>query len=249
MSHLTERAGVRIGAILLACAVALTAWLIAAQPAQTAYAEDVPPQVTHNSTSDKVRVYRLYNKWSNEHFYTADQKEYNDLIARGWNDEQVGWVAPAKGEPVYRLYNKWSGDHHYTTDKSEYDKCVKAGWKGEDVAFYSAGKDGLAVYRLFNPYETSFFHHYTMDKNEYEKCKKSGWEDEKIGWTAIAMGGKLKASDLDPEDTVYVNASQYNKNYHRINTCNSLNRMQFVWDSTKAEAEERGFTPCKDCFA
>ncbi len=242
MVSIKKHMGMRIAAVVLACMVALAAWL-AFQPAGTASADDASS--TEAASSDTVRVYRLYNKWSNEHFYTADQAEYNDLIGRGWNDEQVGWVAPAKGDAVYRLYNQWSGDHHFTTDKTEYNKCVKQGWTGENVAFYSGGD--YAVYRLFNPYEKQFFHHYTMDKSEYEKCQKSGWKDEGVGWKAVALGGQLKTSDLGPNDTVYTQ-TQTSKCYHRINTCNSLNRWNIVWDSTKAEAEAGGLTPCKNCF-
>lgn len=137
---------------------------------------------TYTRTSMTLQpMYRLYNKWSNEHLFTADAAERKGLIEKGWNNEDIAWYSPEKSStPVYRLYNKWSGDHHFTTSKDEYDKCVKDGWTGEDIAFYSGGTN--PVYRLFNPYEKSFYHHYTKSQDEKDTCVKNGWKDEEIGW-------------------------------------------------------------------
>lgn len=116
---------------VIASLILLGGLLFVAQPgaAAKAYADSTPVQ----------EVYRLYNPWTNEHLYTTDKSEYNNLVKKGWNGEGTAWYAPLEGKPVYRLYNKWSGDHHYTTSKSEYEKCEKAGWKAEDVAFKSGG--------------------------------------------------------------------------------------------------------------
>lgn len=251
MTSIKERTLTRAAAIVCACAIALAAWLVA-QPAQTAYAAD---------DSDTVEVYRVYNKWSNEHFYTSDQEEYEGLVDKGWNDEGVGWVAPATGDPVYRLYNKWSGDHHFTTDKSEYEKCQKAGWTGEKVAFFSAGKDKLPVYRLFNPYEKKFFHHYTMNKTEYNQCTKNGWTDEHVGWYAVAEGwGPTPAPSTGGNgnvgngsnstavgDMVLIAASGNGNKYHRLSGCRSLNPSNGKQISL-ADAKRLNYEPCKNCF-
>lgn len=133
------------------------------------------------AANDKMQeVYRLYNKWTNEHLYTTDKTEYDKLVKKGWTGENVAWLAPKSGTTVYRLYNQWSGDHHYTTDAKEYKKCIKAGWTDEHTAFYSGGD--LAIYRLFNPYEKSFYHHYPSSVSERDKCVKTGWKDEGVGW-------------------------------------------------------------------
>ncbi len=242
MVSIGKHATVRVAAVVLACMVALAAWL-AVQPVEAAYA------------ADNVKVYRVYNQWSNEHFYTSDQNEYKGLVAKGWTDEGVGWVAPASGDAVYRLYNKWSGDHHFTTDKSEYDKCVKAGWTGENVAFFSAGDSGLPVYRLFNPYETKFFHHYTMSESEYKKCQKAGWEDEGVGWTAAAMGwgpapstgGSANAGSGSSVigDTVYITPS--GNAYHRTKDCASLKNSKTILTRTLSQVSG-SHSPCKLCY-
>ena len=73
-------------------------------------------------------MYRLYNPYSGEHFYTSSAYERNSLAEIGWNYEGVGWVAPTTdGEPVYRLYNANAGDHHYTVSAEERDALVGVG--------------------------------------------------------------------------------------------------------------------------
>ena len=132
-------------------------------------------------------MYRLYNKWSGEHLYTANASERDNLVKLGWTSEGEGWTAPASGDPVYRLYNPYApqGDHHYTMSKTEYDTLVRAGWKGEGVAWYSAPKTGTPLYRLFNPYALSCTHHYTTDKGERDTLVKAGWRAEGIAWYGL----------------------------------------------------------------
>ena len=101
-------------------------------------------------------MYRLYNPYSGEHFYTCDEKERDNVVKAGWKNESIGWVAPKTSSiPVYRVYNKYAGDHHYTPNKSERDALVKAGWNDEGIGWYSADEGSLfraPVYRQYNPY-------------------------------------------------------------------------------------------------
>lgn len=132
-------------------------------------------------------MYRLYNKNSGEHFYTADAAEKNALIDFGWEYEGEAWNAPVKSDtPVYRLYNENAGDHHYTTDKNEKDTLVNLGWKDEEIGWYSASKNGQPLYRLYNPNATGAgAHHYTTDANERDTLVKIGWSDEGTGWYGL----------------------------------------------------------------
>ena len=51
-------------------------------------------------------VWRLYNPYTGEHFYTTSSGERDHLASVGWNDEGLGWVAPqGSDEAVCRLYN------------------------------------------------------------------------------------------------------------------------------------------------
>ena len=135
----------------------------------------------------RVPMFRLYNQWTYEHFYTADEAERDKLVSVGWTDEGVGWWAPLEGDPVYRLYNQYAsgGDHHYTMDKAEYDYLVSVGWTGEGVGWYSDPAQTVPVYREYNPYEQAHNHNYTPDKAEHDNLVSLGWHDEGIGWYGV----------------------------------------------------------------
>ena len=136
---------------------------------------------------------RLYNPNSGEHFYTADIKEKEALVALGWQDEGYGWVAPsekdtaAKDKPVFRLYNPNAGDHHYTTDDKEVKTLVAYGWKDEGTGWYSAkGSTKVEVYRQYNPYANGAgSHNYTTDKAENDYLVSLGWTPEGTAWFAL----------------------------------------------------------------
>ena len=138
---------------------------------------------------------RLYNPNSGEHFYTANIKEKEALVALGWKDEGYGWVAPStdsnddkKGNPVFRLYNPNAGDHHYTMEANEVKTLVAYGWKDEGTGWYSASNDAdkVTVYRQYNPYANGAgSHNYTTNKAENDYLVSLGWVYEGAAWTAL----------------------------------------------------------------
>ncbi|WP_248922048.1 Ig-like domain-containing protein [Olsenella intestinalis] len=130
-------------------------------------------------------MFRLYNPYSGEHFYTASAYERDALVGLGWHGEGVGWVAPAEGAPVYRLYNPYAGDHHYTVSAFERDHLVELGWTDEGVGWYSAGENGVPVYRQYNPYASAGTHNYTTSAFEAECLVGLGWLYEGIGWYGL----------------------------------------------------------------
>ena len=139
---------------------------------------------TINATS---AMYRLYNPNSGEHFYTANEKEKDNVVAAGWNYEGVAWYAPLTSKlPVYRVYNPNAGDHHYSLSKKECDNLVSLGWKYEGIAWYSDEAEGTVLYRLYNPNcKGAGAHHYTMSKNEKENLITAGWKDEGTAWYGV----------------------------------------------------------------
>ena len=139
-----------------------------------------------DTTVEGVEMHRLYNKWTGEHFYTANDTEFNVLVTVGWTDEGIGWVAPTEGDEVYRLYNPFveGGDHHYTMDRHEYDALEDLGWKKEGVGWRSGGT--VKVYRQYNRYATTGTHNYTTDSHERDTLVSLGWEDEGVGWYAVS---------------------------------------------------------------
>lgn len=130
-----------------------------------------------------VVMYRLYNPNSGEHFYTASEYERAYLIDIGWNNEDVGWIAPSDGEPVYRLYNSYAGEHHYTLSAYERDHLISVGWNDEGIGWYSGGRTPL--YRQYNPNAYANNHNYTTSEYERDNVLAAGWNDEGIGWYGI----------------------------------------------------------------
>ncbi|OZG53569.1 Bacterial Ig-like domain (group 2) [Pseudoscardovia radai] len=143
-------------------------------------------KVAAKTTSDTVKMERLYNPNSGEHLFSSDQNEIGVLIKIGWTDEGYAWTAPTTGTPVYRVYNPNTGDHHYTLDLTELQHLTDAGWRNEGVKWYSAPKStGIPVYRLYNPNASQFSHHYSSSWGEIENLRKIGWNYEDIGWYGV----------------------------------------------------------------
>ncbi len=133
-------------------------------------------------------MHRVYNPNSYEHFYTADDNEFANLVSLGWRDEGIGWMAPETSDvPVYRLYNPNNGgDHHYTRDAAERDTLVRVGWRDEGIGWYSASEaGGVPVYREYNPNELARNHNYTANKEEHDHLVSLGWHDEGIAWYGL----------------------------------------------------------------
>ncbi len=84
-------------------------------------------------------VYRLYNEWSGEHFYTTDVSEYEGLGNIGWTREKIAFLSDeAKAAPVYRLFNPYEqkNTHHFTASEEEYETLKASGWEDEGIAWY-----------------------------------------------------------------------------------------------------------------
>lgn len=128
-------------------------------------------------------MHRLYNPYSYEHFYTADADEFAGLVDLGWQDEGIGWTAPASGDPVYRLYNPNNGgDHHYTPSIEERNALIDAGWVDEEIGWFSDPNKTVPLYREYNPNELVRNHNYTADRDEHDGLVAIGWQDEDIAW-------------------------------------------------------------------
>ena len=150
-------------------------------------------------------MYRLYNRWTGEHFYTASAYERDSLSSVGWDYEGIGWTAPETGAEVYRLYNPYvtGGDHHYTLSKVERDALVDEGWRYEGVGWRSASDaygtpvaGAVPLYRQYNPYATTGTHNYTTSPVENDHLVSVGWKEEGIAW----YGVDPKAASEVPED-------------------------------------------------
>ncbi len=142
-------------------------------------------------------MYRLYNPYSGEHFYTASAAERDNLMDFGWQDEGVCWIAPeSSNTPVYRLYNSYAGEHHYTTEVYERDLLVGLGWTDEGIGWYSDDAKTVNVYREYNPNEPANNHNYSANKFEHDNLISLGWVDEGVAWYG-AESAEAKRSDLE----------------------------------------------------
>ena len=139
-------------------------------------------------------VYRMYNRYTQEHLFTRVKAEYDRNAKIGWIKEGIAWYSASSGEPVYRLLNLKSKDHHYTKDKHEIDVLVKKyGWKVEGTVFYSGGS--IKVYRAFNSSLSKGGHHFTANKPEYDTLN-SKWRREGVAFYAV-KGGDLYCHNLE----------------------------------------------------
>ena len=151
-------------------------------------AEPTPtPTITPTpAPAGKIRMLRLYNPNTGEHFYTGNEKEKDFLVTAGWTFEGGGFYALTKSDkPVYRLYNPIAGDHHYTGSAKERDYLITGGWKYEGIAWYASNaQDGVKMYRLYNPNAETGTHHFTTSEKEKENLEKLGWKYEGIAFYA-----------------------------------------------------------------
>ncbi len=91
-------------------------------------------------------------------------------------------IASYATQEMYRLYNSNSGEHFYTANTNERDVLIKAGWKDEGIGWYAPIRQGIPVYRLYNP---NGEHHYTTSAAERDNLISVGWKDEGEGWKSL----------------------------------------------------------------
>lgn len=149
-------------------------------------------------------MYRVYNYYSGEHFYTGSKSEYTQLILAGWKDESVAWISPKEGKNVYRLLNPNTGDHHYTMDVNERDTIIGMGWIYEGVGWVSEenAERSYSIYRLYNPNADTGIHHYTSDLNEIRELVAWGWEFEDVAWYGLDIEKAVQDIKVKAEEPI-----------------------------------------------
>lgn len=200
--------------------------------------------------ASQIKMWRLYNPNSGEHFYTADVSERDHLYDVGWNIEGVGWVAPSTGYDVYRLYNPYAGDHHYTMSQEERDGLVQLGWRDEGVGWKSGGS--VVMQREYNPFAFACNHNYTSNPEEHTHLVSLGWRDEGNAWNAIA-GGSSEGARIHEKaaEGTYAGpfvATASGSKFHRPNCPTIKNRTITRTFNTLDEAKNSGLEPCHDCL-
>ncbi|KAJ8495791.1 hypothetical protein ONZ45_g12711 [Pleurotus djamor] len=88
-----------------------------------------------------VPLFHLYNAASVDSFYTNDEQERDEFVAKyGYTEVGVAghvflWDI-CGSTPLYRLYNQAAGDHKFTVDQAEIASAETAGYAYEGVAAY-----------------------------------------------------------------------------------------------------------------
>lgn len=125
--------------------------------------------------ADTVDVYRMFNRSTGVHFYTASPTERAFVLATWpqFADEGAVWralgVAGGGTVPVWRFFNRDTGAHFYTTSDAERARIL-ATWPqfaDEGVAFHAYPGDAfdrVAVHRFYNGRTRTHF--YTADDAE-----------------------------------------------------------------------------------
>lgn len=162
--------------------------------------------------ASQVNVYRLYNKVSMEHLYTASKYEYDNLpkLSSDWKREGVNFQSyntnQSNTKAVNRVYNPRSGEHIYTQDTYEVKVLTTMnGWRSEGVAFYAPKTSSKPVYRVFNAGAGLGAHFVTGDGFEKNSLVSRGWKYEGVAWYAIAgnSGGNNGGGNTTPPTTTF----------------------------------------------
>jgi hypothetical protein len=145
-----------------------------------------PRYYNNNTTTVKTvastNVYRLVNKTTNEHAFTASTAVRDTFISQGWTSEGTAWKAPeSEGNAVYQLTK--GNKYFYTKDTNERDTLVSRGYTNDGVAFYSYKENkNKPVYRLYNGKGKHFF---TSSSSERDSLVERGWKNEGVAFYAM----------------------------------------------------------------
>lgn len=121
---------------------------------------DVVPQPPQDAFTE-LRVYRAYNAFTDDHFFTTSLAEFNAAVAGGYTDETTGrggfavYAGQVIGSsPLFRLLNPNDGRHYYTISAGERDSLARVGWRYEKIEGY--------MFNTLQPGTTEIFHVYNV---------------------------------------------------------------------------------------
>ncbi|KAJ3722107.1 hypothetical protein DFJ43DRAFT_1042271 [Lentinula guzmanii] len=159
-------------------------------------------------TSSLVPFLRAFSSSLQDHFYTTNVSEMNNVALSGGvytfeGEAAFLWSTPQPGTiPLFRLYNQNSTDHFYTISSDELPEMNTLGWTNDTAPNQTAGYvypystcGAAPLYRLFDP--SAMDHFYTMDFVEAQNAVEAGYQDQGIAGYAMlpsANGSVVKES-------------------------------------------------------
>ncbi len=148
-------------------------------------------------------LYRFWSKKNKSHFYTANEKEKNYIIAHYddyvWKYEGVAndvfTTQVPNSTPVYRFWSKKNKGHFYTASEEEknyvinhYDDYI---WKYEGIAYYAyptQQPNTKPIYRFWS--KKNKHHFYTASEEEknlvISKYDDYVWKYEGMAWYVLS---------------------------------------------------------------
>lgn len=140
-------------------------------------------------------VWRFYSKKYKGHFFTIDEKEKNDLIAKNPNWDFEGGAYRAYTNhmsgtvKLHRFYSKKYKGHFYTVDETEKVDLEKnnPNWNYEGVAYYVYPEEVSGSVPVFRFWSKKYKHHfYTIDEEEKADlvANNPNWAFERIAFYA-----------------------------------------------------------------
>ena len=169
-----------------------------------------PTDKEHKDNAKYMPVYRLYNPNSSDHLYTTDLVEYTNLMAAGWNGEDVKFMSAATpdadnkakvggieddAEGIYRQFNPnvTVGTHNYG-GLAENNQLLAAGWKADGVDEDGYQQPMLYGYELKKEQDEAYLLNSIGKLQEAYKAKLKEFNDVKDAVLADVKADKYKKS-------------------------------------------------------
>lgn len=168
------------------------------------------PAADKDANKDYMPVYRLYNPYTSDHLYTTDLVEYTNLMAAGWNGEEIKFYSAAKAqehnaakvdttaleadvEGIYRQFNPnvTVGTHNYG-GLAENNQVLAAGWKADNVDADGHQQPALYGYELKKEQDESYLLNSIGKLQEAYKAKLKEFNDVKEAVLADVKADKYK---------------------------------------------------------
>lgn len=178
--------------------------------APEAYHKDADGTEHHTLNKDKeyMPVYRLYNPFTSDHLYTTDLVEYTNLMAAGWNGEEIKFYSAAfpkadnkavvdmpdaEAEGIYRQFNPnvTVGTHNYG-GLAENKKLLDLGWKADGVDESGRQQPMLYGYELKKEQDEAYLLTSIAELQEAYKAKLKEFNDIKDAILADVKADKYK---------------------------------------------------------
>lgn len=167
-----------------------------------------PTDKEHKDNAKYMPVYRLYNPNSSDHLYTTDLVEYTNLMAAGWNGEDVKFMSAAfpkadnkalvdfaedGAEGIYRQFNPnvTVGTHNYG-GLAENNQVLAAGWKADGVDENGRQQPMLYGYELKKEQDEAYLLNSIGKLQEAYKAKLKEFNDVKDTVLADVKADKYK---------------------------------------------------------